>query len=52
MLKGTFFGGIHPFDGKEMSKNKPIVDYVPKGDMVYPLQQHLGAPAVPVVGDG
>ncbi len=52
MLKGTFFGGIHPFDGKEMSKNKPIVDYVPKGDMVYPLQQHLGAPAVPVVGKG
>ena len=52
MLKGTFFGGIHPFDGKEMSKDKPIVDYIPKGDMIYPLQQHLGAPAVPVVAKG
>lgn len=52
MAKGTFFGGIHPFDGKDMSKEKPIVDYIPVGDMVYPLQQHLGKAAVPIVKKG
>lgn len=48
----TFKGGIHPDDGKELSKNKPIKDILPKGDMVFPLSQHIGAPAVPLVGKG
>lgn len=48
----TFKGGIHPYDGKELSKNCPIEKYLPKGEMVYPLSQHIGAPAVPVVGKG
>lgn len=48
----TFVGGIHPFEGKEMSKDKPIRDYLPKGEMVYPLSQHIGAPAKPVVEKG
>lgn len=41
----TFKGGVHPYDGKELSKNSPVVKYLPKGDMVYPLSQHIGAPA-------
>ncbi len=45
----TFRGGVHPYDGKELSKNCPIEKYLPKGEMVYPLSQHIGAPAVPVV---
>ena len=45
----TFHGGVHPDDGKEFSKNKPIRPYLPKGDMVYPVSQHIGAPAKPVV---
>lgn len=45
----TFSGGIHPYDGKDLSKNKTICDYLPKGEGVYPLSQHIGAPAVPIV---
>ena len=48
----TFKGGVHPYDGKELSKNSPVVKYLPKGDMVYPLSQHIGAPAAPVVQKG
>jgi len=48
----TFHGGIHPYDGKDISKDKPISDYKPKGLMVYPLSQHIGAPAEPVVEIG
>ena len=48
----TFSGGVHPFEGKELSKDKPIVDFQPKGLMVYPLSQHIGAPAKPVVKVG
>lgn len=48
----TFKGGIHPYDGKELSKNYPIEKYLPQGVMVYPLSQHIGAPAVPVVAKG
>lgn len=50
--RGTFTGGIHPYDGKDLSKDKPIKDVLPKGDLVYPLSQHIGAPAVPVVKKG
>lgn len=50
--KLTFHGGIHPYDGKDLSKDKPIMDVFPKGDLVYPLSQHIGASAVPVVKKG
>ena len=52
MAKATFTGGIHPYDGKDLSKDKPIKDVLPKGDLVYPLSQHIGAPAVPIVKKG
>ncbi len=52
MGKLTFKGGVHPYDGKEFSKDKPIKELLPQGDMVYPLSQHIGAPAVPVVAKG
>lgn len=48
----TFSGGIHPYDGKDVSKDKAITDYLPKGDAVYPLSQHIGAPATPLVKKG
>ena len=48
----TFHGGIHPYEGKELSKDKPIREYLPKGDLVYPLSQHIGAPANPIVEKG
>ena len=53
MAKLTFHGGIHPYDGKDLSKDKPMkVIEPPKGEMVYPLSQHIGAMAVPVVAKG
>ena len=48
----TFKGGIHPDDGKSLAKDKAIVDVKPKGDLVYPVSQHIGAPANPVVAVG
>ncbi len=52
MAKLTFNGGIHPYDGKDLSKDKPIKAVLPKGDLVYPLSQHIGAPAKPIVEKG
>lgn len=52
MAKLTFTGGIHPYDGKDMSKDKPIQDFLPRGEMVYPLSQHIGAPAKAIVAKG
>lgn len=48
----TFKGGIHPDDGKSLAKDKAIVEVRPKGDLVYPVSQHIGAPASPVVAVG
>ena len=45
----TFKGGVHPNDGKALAKDKAIVQVQPKGDLVYPMSQHIGAPAKAVV---
>ena len=52
MAKFTFKGGIHPYDGKDLSKDKPIIDAIPGEEMVFPLSQHIGAPAKPIVKKG
>lgn len=48
----TFKGGIHPNDGKSLAKDQAITEVLPKGDLIYPLSQHIGAPAVPAVKKG
>ncbi len=48
----TFSGGVHPYEGKELTMDKPVREYLPKGDCVYPLSQHIGAPATPIVKKG
>lgn len=48
----TFSGGIHPDDGKRFSKDCEVKPVIPHGEMVYPLSQHIGAPAKPVVKKG
>lgn len=48
----TFKGGIHPNDGKDLSKSEKIKTLLPKGELVYPLSQHIGAPAKPIVAVG
>ncbi len=52
MGKGTFRGGIHPYEGKELSKDLPVLEIAPRGEMVYAMSQHIGAPAVPIVSVG
>lgn len=48
----TFKGGVHPYDGKNLAKDQPIQKIMPKGEMVYPVSQHIGAPASPIVAVG
>lgn len=52
MKRLTFKGGVHPFDGKSMSKDCPLEEYFPKGLLAYPLSQHIGAPAKALVKKG
>ena len=48
----TFKGGVHPYEGKELSEHKPVQVLMPKGELVYPMSQHIGAPAAPLVKKG
>ena len=48
----TFKGGVHPFDGKEFSKDMPIRELKPGKELVYLLSQHIGAPAKACVKKG
>ena len=48
----TFKGGVHPHDGKEFSKDMPIMELKPGKELVYLLSQHIGAPAKPCVAKG
>lgn len=48
----TFKGGIHPNDGKSLAKDQAIQVILPKGDLIYPLSQHIGAPASAIVQKG
>ncbi|MBE6777993.1 MAG: electron transport complex subunit RsxC [Ruminococcaceae bacterium] len=53
MKRGTFKHGIHPHeDGKAFSKDAAIQCIYPQGEAVYPMAQHIGAPAQPVVAVG
>ena len=52
MAKFSFVGGVHPFDGKDLSKSKSIIDAQPSDELIFPLSQHIGAPAKPLVQKG
>lgn len=52
MKLATFIGGVHPDDGKNLTKDSPVQKYLPKGELVFPLSQHIGAPAKPLVKKG
>lgn len=51
-MSATFKGGIHLYEGKELSKDAAAVDYLPKGEVVFPMSQHIGSPAKPIVAKG
>ena len=48
----TFKGGIHPPESKAFTEDKEIEVLTPKGDLVYPMSQHLGVPCSPIVKKG
>lgn len=48
----TFFGGVHPADGKEYAADKVIETLAEPKIAVIPLQQHIGAPGKPIVQAG
>lgn len=48
----SFLGGIHPHDGKELAKDKPIQVMPAPKELVVPMSQHIGAPCTPCVKAG
>lgn len=48
----TFKGGAHPYDGKDLSRDAAIEELKPGTELVFPLSQHIGAPAKPIVNVG
>ena len=48
-VRMTFRGGVHPAEQKELSRESLLREFPAKGEMVYPLQQHIGKPAKPIV---
>ena len=52
MAHVTFKGGVFPHKRKRFTREKALEEYLPKGDLIYPLRQHIGGTAVPVVAVG
>lgn len=48
----TFKGGVHPFDGKEISMDREIQRLEPGKELAFLLSQHIGAPAKALVSKG
>ena len=45
-------GGVHPPENKAQSMGSPIVDCPLASEYILPLNQHIGAPALPLVNVG
>ena len=48
----AFFGGIHPYDHKADTSQKPIEQMPPAAQVVLPMSLHIGAPCRPCVAVG
>ncbi len=51
-MRNTFRGGVHPEEHKELSREARLRLFDPQGEMVFPLQQHIGKPAKAIVKKG
>ena len=51
-MRNTFRGGVHPEEHKELSREARLRLFDPQGEMVFPLQQHIGKPAKAIVQKG
>ena len=38
----NFRGGVHPKGYKELSADKPLKEFLPSGELVFPVSQHVG----------
>ena len=52
MFKKTFKGGVHPDDGKRYAKDASYRAYLPQGELVFPMSQHIGKPAKAAMKEG
>ena len=51
-MRDTFRGGVHPNDHKDLSRKAALRVFDAKGEMVFPLAQHIGKPAKAIVKKG
>jgi len=51
-MKKLFFGGVHPRYNKEMSITNPAFGTIVPERVAIPMQQHIGAPCIPLVQVG
>ena len=52
MRKFTFRGGVHPYEGKELTAEKPVRVMEAGVELAFLLSQHIGAPAKSIVKKG
>lgn len=52
LRRKTFHGGAHPPEEKKWTEHKPIENLPLPEKVIIPLQQHIGAPADPIVDKG
>ena len=48
----SFFGGIHPKENKKLACDSAVQEFPEPDILVIPMQQHIGAPCVPLVKKG
>lgn len=51
-MRDTFRGGVHPKEHKDLSRKAALRVFDAKGEMVFPLAQHIGKPAKTIVKKG
>ena len=51
-MRDTFRGGVHPNDQKRLAREVPLRSFDPRGEMVFPVAQHIGKPAKAIVKKG
>lgn len=52
MRRFTFKGGVHPYDGKQLTAEKPVRVLDAGVELAFLLSQHIGAPAKSLVKKG
>ena len=51
-LRHSFYGGIHPDDGKRLAAGSPITPLAAPDQVVIPMSRHIGAACTPTVQKG